>query len=175
MLIGMISIGLPMLDGMVFDNVSSCPHCGGKPIPHDYKEKNYAAIITPEGPKKITIKVKRFRCKDCGALIYSEEPFYPDTRTGSAVIDLAVSLSKIYSYSHTSDIIKALGIDIDRGSVRNYAMAKLPQVPTSFLYGMQLPDSFISVVSKCASLGTNVNSDDILAASGYPSSYHTEK
>lgn len=171
MLVGMISIGLPLMDGMLFKNIHECPHCGGRPFPHDTKEKNYVTLITPEGTKKITVKVRRYRCKECGALLYADEPFYPDTRVGSAIIDLAVSLSKIYSFSHTAEIMKALGIDIDRGSVRNYAMSNLPMTPTSFLYGMQLSDSFISLVSKCASYGGNVSPDEILASSGYPSSY----
>ncbi|MDO5844817.1 MAG: hypothetical protein Q4Q53_06710 [Methanocorpusculum sp.] len=171
MLVGMISIGLPLMNGKVFKNKKDCPHCGGKTVPHDTKEKIFATLITPEGEKKITVRVGRYRCKECGALVYADEPFYPDTRVGSVIIDLAVSLSKIYSYSHTADIMKALGIEVDRGSVRKYAMSNLPAVQTSFLYGMQLPDSFVSVVSKCASLGASVSPDEILAASGYPSSY----
>lgn len=172
MLVGMIEIALPKLDGMVFDTVSACPHCGGKPLPHDFKKKNYATIITSEGEEKtITVKVKRFRCDDCGALIYAEEPFYPKTRVGSAIIDLAISLSRIYTYSHTTEIMGALGIKTDKGSVRNYAKSSLPVVQTSLIYGMQLPNSFVSLMSKCASFTDDINAEDVIVASGYPARY----
>lgn len=173
LLITTVMVGISSLEGTLFATAKPCPLCGGKPQPYDTKKKLYVTLNTPAGQKKITVDVRRFKCKKCGNLIYAEEPFYPDTRIGSAIVDMAISLARLHSYSHTADIMKALGIEIDRGSVRNYALSDLPIPPANFLYGMQLPNSFISLITKeiSGSKGS-VSSGEILASSGYPSAYN---
>ncbi|MDD4423051.1 MAG: transposase family protein [Methanocorpusculum parvum] len=165
-------VGISSLEGTLFATAKPCPLCGGKPQPYDTKKKLYVILKTPTGRKKIMVNIRRFKCKKCGNLIYAEEPFYPDTRLGSAIVDMAISLARLHSYSHTAEIMKALGIEIDRGSVRNYALSNLPIPPANFLYGMQLPNSFISLMTKeiSGSKGS-VSSGEILASSGYPSAY----
>lgn len=172
LLITTVMVGISSLEGTLFATAKPCPLCGGKPQPYDTKKKLYVALKTPAGRKKITVNVRRFKCKKCGNLIYAQEPFYPDTRIGSAIVDMAISLSRLHSYSHTAEIMKALGIEIDRGSVRNYALSDLPIPPANFLYGMQLPNSFISLITKEVSGSKgSVPSGEILASSGYPSAY----
>jgi len=167
-----VSVGLSSLDGTLFAKAKPCPLCGGKPQPYDTKEKQYMTLNTLMGKKRITVKVRRFKCKECGTLIYAEEPFYPDTRLGSAVVDMAISLSRLHSYSHTANIMNALGIEIDRGTVRNYALSNLPIPQANFLYGMQLPNSFISLMTtEISNPKGSITSEDILAASGYPDLY----
>lgn len=167
-----IMVGISSIDGTLFATAKPCPLCGGKPQPYDTKKKHYVTLRTPMGQRRITVTVRRFKCKICGNLIYAQEPFYPDTRLGSAIIDMAISLSRLHSYSHTAEIMKALGIEIDRGSVRNYALSNLAVPQANFLYGMQLPNSFISIMTKEISGPKGSNSaQDILAASGYPSTY----
>ena len=172
LLITTVMVGISSLEGTLFATAKPCPLCGGKPKPYDTKKKLYVILKTPTGRKKIMVNIRRFKCKKCGNLIYAEEPFYPDTRLGSAIVDMAISLARLHSYSHTAEIMKALGIEIDRGSVRNYALSNLPIPPANFLYGMQLPNSFISLMTKeiSGSKGS-VSSGEILASSGYPSGY----
>ncbi|HJJ34175.1 MULTISPECIES: hypothetical protein [Methanocorpusculum] len=172
LLITTVMVGISSLEGTLFATAKPCPLCGGKPQPYDTKKKLYVILKTPTGRKKIMVNIRRFKCKKCGNLIYAEEPFYPDTRLGSAIVDMAISLARLHSYSHTAEIMKALGIEIDRGSVRNYALSNLPIPPANFLYGMQLPNSFISLMTKeiSGSKGS-VSSGEILASSGYPSAY----
>ena len=172
LLITTVMVGISSLEGTLFATAKPCPLCGGKPQPYDTKKKLYVTLKTPMGREKIMVNVRRFKCKKCGNLIYAEEPFYPDTRIDSAIVDMAISLARLHSYSHTADIMKALGIEIDRGSVRNYALSNLPIPPANFLYGMQLPNSFISLMTKeiYGSKGS-VSSNEILASSGYPSAY----
>ena len=172
LLITTVMVGISSLEGTLFATAKPCPLCGGKPQPYDTKKKLYVILKTPTGRKKIMVNIRRFKCKKCGNLIYAEEPFYPDTRLGSAIVDMAIYLARLHSYSHTAEIMKALGIEIARGSVRNYALSNLPIPPANFLYGMQLPNSFISLMTKeiSGSKGS-VSSGEILASRGYPSAY----
>ncbi len=167
-----VLVGISSLDGTLFAAAKPCPLCGGKPQPYDTRKKLYVTLRTPMGQKRITVNIRRFKCKKCGNLIYAQEPFYPDTRLGSAIVDMAISLSRLHSYSHTAEIMKALGIEIDRGSVRNYALSDLAIPQANFLYGMQLPNSFISLMTKeISGPKGSISSQEILASSGYPASY----
>lgn len=170
MLTATVNMGLSSLDGVLFKDLEKCPYCGGRPMPYDTKEKQYATLISNGEKKVVSVKVRRFLCHDCGKLLYADEPFYPDTRAGSAVIDLAISLSLKNSFSHAAAIMEALGIEINRGTVRNYAMSKLPLAGVSMMYGLPMPTSFITLMGRGIS-AANIRAEDVLKASGYPSRY----
>ncbi|MDU9376924.1 hypothetical protein McpSp1_15610 [Methanocorpusculaceae archaeon Sp1] len=172
MLADTIVCGIASLDKMLFAETGPCRLCGGRAAPYDTKEKIYATLHTAEGGKKITVFVRRFRCSDCGTLIYANEPFYPDTRLGSSVVDLAIALSLMHSFTHTAEIINAMGIEIDRGSVRKYALSDLPVPKINFFYGFPLPFSLFSFVGRPAALKNGSTAGtEILAASGFPAAY----
>ncbi len=172
MLADTIVCGISSLDKVLFAETGPCPFCGGRAAPYDTKEKTYATIHTDTGEKKITVLVRRFRCHECGTLLYANEPFYPDTRLGSSVVDLAIALSLMHSFTHTADIINAMGIEIDRGSVRKYALSELPVPKINFFYGFPLPFSLFSFVGRQAGLkGSAAAGTEVLAASGFPSAY----
>ena len=170
MLFATVSMGLSALDGVLFKTLDRCPHCGGKPKPYDTKVKQYATLSSPHGERVITVKVRRFICQDSGKLLYAEEPFYPDTRVGSAIIDLALSLSRTTSFSHAAAVMEAMGIEVNRGSVRKYAQSNLPMRPSNQLYGMALPTTFVSLIGRGIS-SASLQPADILVASGFPSRY----
>jgi hypothetical protein len=86
---------LSSLDGVAFTELAACPHCGGSVTPHDLKEKQFAVLADGEKTRTIHVKVKRFHCRQCGRLCYADEPFYPNTRIGSPVIDLCTTLSRV--------------------------------------------------------------------------------
>lgn len=170
MLSATISMGIASLDGALFKEIGNCPHCGGRPMPYDTKTKNYATLILPNGKHTVSVKVRRYTCKECGRLLYAEEPFYPETRVGSAIVDLALNLSRTNTYSHAAAIMEGLGIQMNRSSVRNYALSELPMTGFSSLYGLPLPNSLISLMGKSFS-GTEDETADVLRSSGYPSRY----
>lgn len=170
MLSATINIGLSAIDGVLFKDLKKCPHCGGRPMPYDTKEKQYATLITNGEKRVITVRVRRFICHDCGKLLYADEPFYPDTREGSAIIDLAIALSLKNSFSHAASVMEALGIDISRGTVRNYALSDLPVSEISLMYGMPMPYSFINLIGRGIS-AADIPPAEILRAGGYPSRY----
>ncbi|HJJ42019.1 MAG TPA: hypothetical protein O0W90_01735 [Methanocorpusculum sp.] len=171
-----INMGLMSLDNMLFSSPpKACPVCGGRPGPYDTKEKIYANIITDTGINKINVRVRRFKCRDCGTLIYADEPFYPNTRVGSVIIDTALSLSSVNSYSKTAKIMNTLGIDINRGTVRNYALSNLPMQKSGIFYGLRMPATFVSLISKSAAYSQTIDQYDVLELSRYPSYYHPPK
>lgn len=172
MLIDTITCGIASIDKTLFADVGPCPNCGGRPGAYDTKEKNYAAISLGGELKKITVLVRRFKCTTCGRLLYANEPFYPDTRVGSVIVDLAISLSLVNTYSHAAEIINAMGIEIDRGSVRKYALSPLPVPGITFMYGFPLPVSLFTLTGRSGPFRNGaVNDTDILEVSGFPSAY----
>lgn len=172
MLTDTIICGISSIDKTLFAHTGACPHCGGRAAPYDTKEKVYATLHTEQGAKKITVLVRRFRCHTCGSLLYADEPFYPDTRLGSAVIDLATALSLVNTFSQAAEIINAMGIEIDRGTVRTYAMSDLPVPKINFFYGFPLPFSLFSLIGRPAGpkVGPTAGTE-VLAASGFPFAY----
>jgi hypothetical protein len=172
MLTDTIVCGIASIDGTLFSKVDSCPYCGGAAAPYDTKRKIYATLPTPDGKKKITVFVRRYHCRDCGKLLYANEPFYPDTRIGSSIVDLATALSLVNSFSHAAEIINAMGVDIDRGSVRKYALSDLPVPKINFFYGFPLPFSLFSLIGRSTWRKPGTTSEaEVLAASGFPSTY----
>lgn len=169
-----ITCGIASLDQTLFADIGTCPHCGGRPGPYDTKEKQYATIRENNLPRKITVRVRRYRCTSCGAFLYADEPFYPDTRLGSTVVDLAIALSLVNSFSHAAELINSMGIEIDRGSVRKYALSTLPVPAITFFYGLPLPVSLFTLTGRAGSLQAGpARGAEILASSGYPSAYRT--
>lgn len=165
-----LSMGLSALDGLVFKDIGKCLYCGGTPLPYDTKEKRYVTLSLGETKHTIVVKIRRYVCRDCGKLLYADEPFYPDTRIGSAIIDLALGLSQTNSLSHTAAIMQAMGIDINRSSIRNYSHSYLPMPEVSTIYGFPLPNSFISLISRGIS-AVSIHPSDVLKISNYPSRY----
>ncbi len=170
MIATIINMGLSAVDGLLFKDLDRCPHCGGRPMPYDTKEKQYVTLISGGIKREIRVKVRRFICHDCGKLLYANEPFYPYTRMGSAIADLALGLCRSNTYSHTASIMQAMGIDITRGTVRNYAMSSLPMPKVTPMYGMPMPYSFISLMGRGIS-AVNIQPAEVLRACGYPSRY----
>lgn len=172
MLIDTITCGIASIDKTLFADAGPCPHCGCRAGPYDTKEKNYATVSLGGELKKITVLIRRFKCTGCGTLVYANEPFYPDTRVGSVIVDLAISLSLVNTYSHAAEIIKAMGIEIDRGSVRKYALSPLPVPGITFMYGFPLPVSLFTLTGRSAIFKAgSANGAEVLAASGFPSAY----
>ena len=174
MLADTITCGIASVDKTLFAETGPCPYCGGRPGPYDTKEKHYATIRDDDATRKITVFVRRFRCTSCGALLYANEPFYPDTRLGSTIVDLAIALSLVNTFSHAAELINGMGIEIDRGSIRKYALSTLPVPAITFFYGLPLPVSLFTLTGRAGSLKPGpAHGAEVLVASGFPSAYRT--
>jgi len=168
----LIPAALSACDAILFDGCSSCPHCGGRLAGYDIKTKHFADVIDGSGVKTIKVRIKRFRCSDCGGIVYADQPFYPNTRAGSPVVDLCVVLSATMPYARAATSLQQFGVNVDRWSVRNYTRKIPGPIPSAELYGIVLPVSVISLAAQTFNngIGTSIGASDVLNACGYPSS-----
>jgi predicted nucleic-acid-binding Zn-ribbon protein len=173
MVIDIVQTALSACDGIEFSNLADCPSCGGDVRGYDMRKKQFAAIIENGKKRIIHIRVKRFYCKSCKRLFDADEPFYPDTRIGSPVIDLCVTFAATIPFTRTATYLSLMGIVIDRGSVRNYANRYFGEIPTADIFGMHLPLSILSISSLAASAseGSGIIGAEVLAACGFPSAH----
>jgi hypothetical protein len=171
MAVAIIQNAFSSLDGTVFTELAACPDCGGVVTGHDLKEKQFAVISDENGTRTIHVKVKRFRCRECGRLCYADEPFYPDTRIGSPVIDLCVTLSDTMPAGRSARVLEAMGVIVDRTSCLLYVKKHTMEIPTADVFGMRLPLSVLSLGNLAALIpeGERIPGADVLAACGYPS------
>jgi len=168
----LIPAALSACDGILFDSCSSCPHCGGSLVGYDVKTKHFADVIDGSAIKTVKVRIKRFRCSKCRSIVYADQPFYPKTRAGSPIVDLCVVLSKNMPYSRAATSLREFGVNVDRWSVRNYAIQIPGRIPLTELYGIMLPESIISLAALTYNNGidTSIGASEILCSCGYPSS-----
>ncbi len=158
---------------MVFDRRDACPACGGPLTGYDTRARQFALMIREGKPYPVQVFVKRFTCRKCGTFCSADEPFYPDTRSGSLVVDLCRTLAETMPFHRTAMYLAQMGIAVDRGSIRKYSRQSFPAIPTTDLFGIRLPLSVVSLASLATSAGEGspVAGAEALAACGLPSAY----
>jgi hypothetical protein len=171
MLTDILQTTLTSCDGVLFDSCEACPVCGGEISGYDVKKKQFAILIEGERKRILHVHVKRFRCRRCGQVCLADQPFYPDTRIGSPVVDLCVTLGETMHFPSVSAYLADLGILVDRWSVRNYVQKKTGPVPSVDMFGIRIPLSLVllSSLSMRIDNGRGIDAQDVLAACGYPS------
>jgi len=158
-------------NGALFDEYGACPQCGGELSGYDVKKKQFAVIKEGDQQRKVCVLVKRFRCRQCCQICSADQPFYPDTRIGSPVVDLCVTLSETMPYSRVSSCLADMGIIVDRWSVRNYVRKNRCSVPSAEMFGVRIPLSIVSLstLSVGKPEGVRIDTGALLAACFYPS------
>lgn len=171
MVTDIIQTALASLAGMEFTELISCPACGGTLQAHDSKKKKFAVLRDKTGERVITVRVKRFYCRKCGSLCYADEPFYPDTRIGSPVIDIFSSLSATMPPRQAARVIDALGIVVNRTTWRNYIGWPFADIPVVDVFSIKLPLCVVrlSEIVVRSTESNPVDPADVIAACGYPS------
>lgn len=166
----LVLTALQLCDGMIFDRCDACPVCGSELSGYDLRKRRFAVIWENEQDRIISVQVKRFQCLQCGRISPADAPFYPDTRAGSPVVDLCVTLAAGMPYYKVSAILKDLGVVVDRGSVRSYAQQGR-SVGTAEMFGVRIPISIILLASLVAGNGDGdgIRGSDVIAACGHPS------
>lgn len=145
MLQALVVSGFLAVEGREFAFLERCPACGGEVAGYDWKQRKFATILDNGKEKEIQVRVRRYRCRSCGEISPAAAPFYPDTRLGSPVVDLCVVLSRTKTPGKTVAFLQALGIVVDRGTVRNLAAREFPEIPVTEMFGTVLPRSVISL------------------------------
>lgn len=166
-----VQTALSSLDGLEFADGGTCPACGGTLSGYDRKTKKFAVLREPAGDRVITVRVKRFICRHCGALRYADEPFYPGTRIGSPVVDLFTALSAAMPPHKAARVIGALGIVVNRTTWRNYTLRHPGTVPVVDVFGVQLPLCIVRLSDIAIRSGESdpIRAADVIDACGNPS------
>lgn len=169
----LVQTALSACNGSVFTFRDVCPGCGGTLSGYDTKRKRFAVLRDGDSIIPVHVQVKRFACRQCGAICFADEPFYPDTRFGSPVVDLCLTLSTGMPWSRVATYLDGMGVIIDRMTVRNYAQRRFPPVMTADVFGVRLPLSVVSLSSLAAGVpeGGRIEGAETLAACGFPSAY----
>ena len=145
MLQALVQTAVLSVDGKEFAALTACPACGGAVAGYDWKDRKFATVTDNGEPRPVMVKVRRFRCRDCGKVSPALAPFYPDTRLGSPVVDLCMVLSRTMTPGRTVVFMRTLGIIVDRGTVRDLSARDLPEIATAEIFGVLLPRSIISL------------------------------
>ena len=171
MVTDIIQTALSSMDGMEFSELISCTACGGPVQGHDRKKKKFAVLREQTGERIITVRVKRFYCRQCGNLCYADEPFYPGTRIGSPVIDIFSSLCAMLPPGRAARVIDTMGIVVNRTTWKHYIGRPFPEIPVMVVFGMRLPLSVVRLSDIAVQSGESGHADpaDVIAACGYPS------
>jgi len=171
MLADIVQAALASYDNVLFDSCDTCPACGGDLSGYDIKTRQFAVVRDGEQKKVIPVRVKRFRCRSCRKIHSADQPFYPDTRIGSLVVDLCVTLGGSMPFSRVSSCLYDMGVIVDRWSVRNYIRNNRRTVPGVDMFGFEVPLSIVShsALAMGMQAGGGVSAADLLAACGDPS------
>jgi hypothetical protein len=171
MLSDLVQMTLTSCDGVLFDQCGACPHCGGELSGYDVKKKQFAIVMEGEQRRAVNVLVKRFRCHQCGQVCLADQPYYPDTRIGSPVVDFCVTLGETMPYARVSSCLAEMGIVVDRWSVRNYVQQNRRTTPAVDMFGVRVPLSIVSLSSLAPGIpeGGHMDTRALLAACNYPS------
>ncbi len=171
LLTGLVQTALKACEGVRFHPGIICRSCGSPRSGYDERKKRFAVLLEDDKPRPLHVIIQRSYCRSCGKISNPQEPFYPDTRVGSPVVDLCRSLSATMPYSQVSACAGQMGVLVDRWSVRNYARAQLPEMTVVEVFGMQFPVSIIalSMIGGSVQEPGHPDGEDILAACNYPS------
>lgn len=167
------------VDGITFTEHSVCPACGGPLAGYDIKRKQFAHLVAGNDQKTLYVFVKRFYCRNCHKLCYAHEPFYPDTRIGSIIIDLCIAFAMTMPVNRVPAYLAAMGVLVDRSSCRLYVKhisSTHVRINSRYLdlddkFGIHMPLSVLSLSASAMVLdeGSHLDESDVLAACGYPS------
>ena len=171
MISDLIVAALAACDGAAFDSRDRCPSCGNALSGYDTRTRRFAVIMDENRQRTIRVRVRRFSCSACRQILNADEPFYPGTRIGSPVIDLCVTLGRAMRPGRVSATLAAMGIIVDRWSIRNYTRQGFFAVPSMQMFGMELPVSVVMLSTTAAGLrgGHRLEPADILTACRFPS------
>jgi len=171
MLADIVRAGLSVCDDVLFDQPGLCPDCGMAGSGYDSKKKQFAVILDEDEKRVISVRVKRFHCRNCDSVFFADQPFYSGTRLGSPVVDLCNAFSDIMPCFRATAILGQMGVIVDRWSVRNYATSGYRPVSTINMFGVRLPSSVMALSGLAAGVheGKRVGESDILSACAFPS------
>jgi rubredoxin len=109
--------------GLVYDEARPCPRCGCEAVTrYDMEDRTFCTTIVDGSFEPIDARVKRFRCSRCRSVFEGKAPFYDGCNNASPIVDLCRALAASNPYNRVESILMNYGIQVDRDTVRNYAI-----------------------------------------------------
>jgi len=174
-----VQTAITSVEGITFTRHSVCPACGGSLSGYDIKRKQFAHIVTRDGKRTIYVDIRRFSCNSCHRFCLADNPFYPDTRIGSVLIDLCIALSMTMPVNRVPAYLETIGVLVDRSSCRLYVQhisgcyvrTNVRYIDINEKFGIHLPISVLSLFAIETELdeGEHIDESDVIAACGFPS------
>jgi hypothetical protein len=166
----LVQTTITSFDGVLFDEFGVCPRCGGELSGYDVKKKQFAIVMEGDKKRAVSVLVKRLLCRSCDQVCLADQPFYPDTRIGSPVVDLCVTLGQTMPYARVSSCLAEMGIIVDRWTVRNYIQKNNRLIPSADMFGVRVPLSIVAISTLAVGIreGERMDARALLAACGNP-------
>jgi len=145
MIADIVMNGILRLDGFLFDKSDRCPFCGGELKAHDTKKKKFATVVEGDSRRNISVNVKRFRCTECGKLVYSDSPFYENIRMGAPLVDFCLLNLRIHPANHISKILKKMNIIVNPSTIRSFSGLEPGNTPAIDFHEVRFPLSLLNI------------------------------
>jgi len=167
----LITTALYEVADMTFMSPNPCHVCNDVTkknlLAHDTIKRRFATVIEGDEKVRLSVSVKRYICKHCGQVMFARSPFYPNTRLGSPIVDLAMSLASRYSFYQTSQIMEMLHISMSRSAIRALAQSRTWNIAAIPLSDLLLPTSLLTLGSLANSSPGHLTPEDVLVACGF--------
>ncbi|WP_048152739.1 hypothetical protein [Methanolacinia paynteri] len=137
--------GILSLEGFLFEDADRCPFCDGELRAHDVKKKKFATIMEGDSRRNITVNVRRFRCTECGRLVYADSPFYNDIRMGAPLVDFCLLNLRLHPANHISKILRKMNIIVNPSTIRSLSDFNPGEVPSVEFHEVLFPTSLLNI------------------------------
>ena len=145
MIVDIIISGILSLEGFLFEDAEGCPFCGGELRAHDVKKKKFATITEDGNRRNITVNVRRFRCKECGRLVYADSPFYKEIRMGAPLVDFCLLNLRLHPANHISKILRKMNIIVNPSTIRSLSGFSPGEIPSIEFHEVLFPPSLLNI------------------------------
>lgn len=110
--------------GDFYGEFRKCPYCKSSNCKKHNIERGklFCKVILNGKFKDITVAVQIFYCNDCHKTYLAKSPFYEGMVYCQPVVDLCLYFSAKNPYHRVEKILLELGIQVDRDTVKNYAL-----------------------------------------------------
>ena len=109
--------------GIFYNEFRRCPHCKSTNCKkHNIIEKIFCKLIINGKFVDVLVHVQVYYCKKCRKTYLAKSPFYEGVMYCKPIVNLCLYFSAKNPYNRTEGKLLEMGIQVDRDTVRNYAI-----------------------------------------------------
>ena len=106
-----------------YNEFRKCPYCKSADCKkHNMIEKLFCKVIVNGKFVDVKVYVQVYYCKKCKKTYFAKSPFYEGIMYCKPIVNLCLYLSAKNPYHRVESRLLEMGIQVDRDSVRNYAI-----------------------------------------------------